>query len=277
MAWLVADWPQQGLVDRSWVLAWNTLTLAGIFAVVAVTLAALKRNAENLEATVTQRTTKLREEIEERCRAEESLRQANAELQRTQLQLIEAAKMEVIGRMAAGVAHEVKNPLMTLSMGADYFLHRGSANADEATLLQDMKEAVEVQPRTIGVAMQKKRILVVDDEAGVTRSIKLNLEHLGAYEVCTENNARQALKTAREFKPDLILLDVMMPEMDGDTVAAQLRETAALKNTPIVFLTAVVSNKETKGQEAVIGGQNFLAKPVDLAELTRCIEEHLPR
>src|ERR1019366_683105 len=50
--------------------------------------------------------------------------------------------MEAVGRMAAGVAHEVKNPLMTLSMGADYFLHRTPANDDEAALLQDMKEAV---------------------------------------------------------------------------------------------------------------------------------------
>ena len=116
--------------------------LAGMFAVVAVVLAALKRTKENLEATVSQRTAKLREEVAERRRAEEQLRQANAELQRTQMQLIEAAKMETVGRMAAGVAHEVKNPLMTLSMGADYFLQRKPANDDEAALLQDMKEAV---------------------------------------------------------------------------------------------------------------------------------------
>jgi CheY-like chemotaxis protein len=125
--------------------------------------------------------------------------------------------------------------------------------------------------------MQKKRILVIDDEASVTRSIKLNLESVGDYEVRTENQARQALKMAREFKPDLILLDVMMPEMEGGAVAAQLREVSALKNTPIVFLTAIVSKEETKGQEAVIGGENFLAKPMDLAELIQCLEKHLRR
>jgi two-component system, OmpR family, response regulator len=124
--------------------------------------------------------------------------------------------------------------------------------------------------------MPKKRILIIDDEASVTRSIKLNLEVLGTYEVRAENQARHALRTAREFRPDLILLDVMMPEMDGGAVAAELQADPQLKTTPIVFLTAIVSKEETKGHEAVIGGFSYLAKPVNLTELTRCIEQHLP-
>jgi CheY-like chemotaxis protein len=125
--------------------------------------------------------------------------------------------------------------------------------------------------------MQKKRILVIDDEASVTRSIKLNLENVGDYEVRTENQAVQALKAAREFKPDLILLDVMMPEMDGGAVAARLREVPAFKDIPIIFLTAIVSKEETKGHEAVIGGMSFLAKPMDLSELIQSVEKHLKR
>lgn len=123
--------------------------------------------------------------------------------------------------------------------------------------------------------MKKKRILVIDDEASVTRGLKLNLEALGTYEVRPENHARAAVQAAREFRPDLILLDVMMPEMDGGAVAAQLREDPLLKDTPIVFLTALVSNEETNKREAHIGGMNYLAKPVDLAELTRVIEAHV--
>jgi len=123
--------------------------------------------------------------------------------------------------------------------------------------------------------MKKIRILVIDDEASVTRGVKLNLEVLGTYEVRAENHPRAAVQTAREFRPDLILLDVMMPEMDGGEVAAQFQEDPLLKGIPIVFLTAIVAKAETHGHEARIGGQNYLAKPVDLAELTRAIETHL--
>jgi len=123
--------------------------------------------------------------------------------------------------------------------------------------------------------MPKKRILLVDDEASVTRGIKLNLENLGIYEVRAENQARHAVETAREFKPDLIFLDVIMPELDGGEIAARIADDPLLKGTPIVFLTAIVTNQETKGSEAIFGGCNFLAKPVDLAELVKCIERHL--
>jgi two-component system, OmpR family, response regulator len=123
--------------------------------------------------------------------------------------------------------------------------------------------------------MKKIRILVIDDEPNVTRGIRLNLEALGTYEVRPENHAHAAVQTAREFRPDLIFLDIMMPELDGGEVAAQLQADPLLKDTPIVFLTALVSNAETRKREAHIGGMNYLAKPVDLAELTRFIEGHL--
>ena len=69
----------------------------------------------------------------------------------------------------------------------------------------------------------KQRILVVDDEPGLTRMIKLTLEQTGRYEVRTENLGRNTLESAREFKPDLILLDVLMPGMLGSEIAAQLQ------------------------------------------------------
>jgi CheY-like chemotaxis protein len=125
--------------------------------------------------------------------------------------------------------------------------------------------------------MTKARILVVDDDASVTRLIRLNLEELSTYDVRPVNHARTAIQAARDFRPDLILLDVIMPELDGGEVAAQIREDPLLRDTPIVFLTAIVSKQETKGHEASIGGQSYLAKPVDLVELTRVIEHHLRR
>src|SRR5947209_1406035 len=87
-------------------------------------------------------------------------------------------------------------------------------------------------------APEKKRILIIDDEASFARMVKLNLEKTGAFEVRAESKAGYALATAREFKPDLILLDVIMPAMDGGDVANQIKRDRNLKGTPIIFLTA---------------------------------------
>jgi CheY-like chemotaxis protein len=122
--------------------------------------------------------------------------------------------------------------------------------------------------------MAKKRILVIDDEPSVTRTMKVNLERTGAYTVGTENQAAHAPATAREFKPDLIFLDVMMPDKDGGEVAAEIQSDPALQHVPVVFLTAIVSKKETGGEPLDSGGQTFLAKPVDLHVLVQCIEEN---
>jgi two-component system OmpR family response regulator len=123
--------------------------------------------------------------------------------------------------------------------------------------------------------MSKRRILVIDDEPGVTKLVKLNLERTGQYEVRAENDPRAGLAAAREFQPDLILLDVVMPQMDGGDLVAQIRSDQRLQDTPIVFLTAVLAREETGGGEIVSGGMRFLAKPVKLKELVACIEQSL--
>ncbi len=125
--------------------------------------------------------------------------------------------------------------------------------------------------------MCMKRILVVDDEPSVTRNLKLNLESSGGYDVFAEHHATNALTAARIFRPDLILLDVIMPGMDGGDVAARLRADPLLRDTPVIFLTALVSNEETDGHEIVSGGETFLAKPVDIGELKKTLEDHIPR
>jgi len=123
--------------------------------------------------------------------------------------------------------------------------------------------------------MTKRRILAVDDEAGLTRMIRLNLEATGRFEVREENFGAHALEAARDFRPDLILLDVMMPDMEGSEVAAQLKEDPVLKTTPVVFLTAIVTREETAPTGSEIGGHTFLAKPVKAAELIACIDGEL--
>jgi DNA-binding response OmpR family regulator len=123
--------------------------------------------------------------------------------------------------------------------------------------------------------MTKKKILVVDDEQNMTRMLKRNLEATGRYDVRTENSGAVGVVAAREFQPDLILLDVMMPGMDGGEVAAKIKEDKRLASIPIVFLSAIVKKEETQSTGGNIGGLTFLAKPVKLDDLITCIENHL--
>lgn len=124
--------------------------------------------------------------------------------------------------------------------------------------------------------MDKKRILIVDDEASFTRMVKLNLEKTGGFEVREENRATSALATAREFKPDLILLDVVMPTLDGGDVAGQIEKDRHLRGTPVVFLTATVTHREAgPGGRVTSGGSVFIPKPVSLETLLKCINENV--
>jgi CheY-like chemotaxis protein len=123
--------------------------------------------------------------------------------------------------------------------------------------------------------MNKKRILVVDDEASITRLLKLNLEKTGRYEVREENTGAGACEAAAEFLPHLIIMDVMMPDMGGGEVASRLREDPALRRIPVVFLTAAVKKEELGGPEGRIGGRLYIAKPLDLKGVLNAIERIL--
>ncbi len=123
----------------------------------------------------------------------------------------------------------------------------------------------------------KKRVLIIDDEASFTRLLKLNLHHTGRYTAETVNDPTQALVAAREFSPDVILLDVMMPSMDGGELATRIQSSPKLKQIPIVFLTAAIKKNEIASHQGCIGGLPFIAKPVDFQEVVECIEKQLHR
>jgi CheY-like chemotaxis protein len=146
---------------------------------------------------------------------------------------------------------------------ADFF----PRNSDELSL-----------PFSIGVSgvTGKRRILIVDNDRDIiTHLVKILLERAGNYLVLEENDATKAHQSARSFGPDLILLDVVMPETDGGEVAARIQADSELRNPPIIFLTALVTRAETKGGLS-IQGHPFLAKPVSIPELIDAIERHLP-
>ena len=122
--------------------------------------------------------------------------------------------------------------------------------------------------------MKKKRILLVDDEVTFTRLAKLNLEQAANYEVRVENWADRALNAAREFRPDLVLLDLIMPRMIGSDVALHLRNDASLHTTPIVFLSAV-GGKKRPHERNPFEGFPHIAKPASVEDLIDGIERHL--
>ena len=120
--------------------------------------------------------------------------------------------------------------------------------------------------------MSKKRILIIVDESSITRLLKLNLEMTGRYEAREVNTSAKALLAAREFKPNLVLLDIMMPDMDGGDVAAQIQNEPTLKHIPIVFLTATVRPEELEKRGEVIGGFTYIAKPLNVKGVLSVIE-----
>lgn len=122
--------------------------------------------------------------------------------------------------------------------------------------------------------MAKKRILLVDDEKSLTTLLKLNLEETGNYEVRAENWPEDAISAARDFKPDLILLDIIMPRMPGGNIAALIDEDPELKGTPIVFLTAAVRRTQVEDNDGIICDHPCLAKPASIDEVIAMIEKH---
>jgi CheY-like chemotaxis protein len=123
--------------------------------------------------------------------------------------------------------------------------------------------------------MTKKKILVFDDLVGMTHMLKRNLESTNRYIVRTENIGKNAVAVVREFQPDLILLDIMMPEISGDEIAAQIKQDRMMSHIPIVFLSSIIKKEEAQSVGGNIGGLTFLAKPVKLDELITCIETTL--
>jgi two-component system, OmpR family, response regulator len=146
----------------------------------------------------------------------------------------------------------------------------------EADFLPRGTNAEFFWPPSIGGSGMKKRrrILIVDNDPNATHLVKVLLERTGHYLVLEENDATKAHQSARNFRPDLILLDVVMQETDGGEVAARVEADPELHNTPIVFLTALVTRAEAKSGLR-IQGHRFLAKPVSIPELINAIEQHL--
>ena len=118
---------------------------------------------------------------------------------------------------------------------------------------------------------EERRILIVDDDRDSTQLLKILLEKTGGYLVLEENDAAKAHQSAHNFRPDLILLDIMMPQRDGVELASEIDADPQLQRTPIIFLTALGDARAGLR----IQGHPVLAKPINVPELINRLEENL--
>jgi DNA-binding response OmpR family regulator len=121
--------------------------------------------------------------------------------------------------------------------------------------------------------MAKSKILVVDDDPKLSRLVATILDRVGGYDVVEENRPFSVVATARNFRPDLVLLDVDMPGKDGGTVSRELAADPVLGSVPVVFVTSLISQAES----GMHNGARYLAKPVNPQELLNTVHALCPR
>ena len=119
------------------------------------------------------------------------------------------------------------------------------------------------------------RILLIDDEADILEFVKYNLEKDG-YEVFTASNGAEGLEVALKVKPHLILLDMMMPVLDGIETCKAIRQSPTLKNVMVVFLSAV-GTEETMVQGYGVGADDYINKPIKMNVLRGRVQAILKR
>jgi len=120
----------------------------------------------------------------------------------------------------------------------------------------------------------KRTILIIDDEVSFAEMVKLNLEDTEDYEVRSEYKGIEGLAAVKEFKPDLVLLDIMLPDKDGFAILEELKKDPQTKPIPVIMLTALKSDP-VKFKAAMLYADDFIVKPVTVRNLVEKIEEVL--
>ena len=114
--------------------------------------------------------------------------------------------------------------------------------------------------------MKIKKILVVDDDPAIRKVAEISLSRVGKWDVLAADSGSRALEVVAEYKPDVILLDVMMPGMDGTTTFRKLQEQSGTEETPVIFLTAKVQKHEVQ-HYCELGAVGVITKPFDPLKL----------
>jgi DNA-binding response OmpR family regulator len=122
------------------------------------------------------------------------------------------------------------------------------------------------------------KVLIIDDEVDFCYFVKMNLMQDEMFDVFIATNGNDGIKLAQKEEPDIILLDLFMPDMPGEDVAAALRENAATADIPILFVTALATNNDiVDDEESKIGNNYILPKPVRTKKLKETIMKVLSK
>lgn len=113
-----------------------------------------------------------------------------------------------------------------------------------------------------GRPMDIQKVLMVDDDPSILMIAQISLSKVGKWVVKTVDSGKKALEMLPEYRPDVILLDVMMPGMDGPTTFKKLRENEELSGTPVIFMTAKVQTTEVESY-CELGAAGVISKPFD--------------
>ncbi len=118
----------------------------------------------------------------------------------------------------------------------------------------------------------KKKVLLIDDDQDLCNVAKALLHQTMRYQVLTAQTGAAGIQLAKKHRPDVILLDIKMPGMDGGRVAERLGDDPSTSTIPVIFLTGLIRQHEVDDQGGYIAGHPFIAKPFDLKKLTEIIE-----
>ncbi|MEW6051069.1 MAG: response regulator [Candidatus Zixiibacteriota bacterium] len=119
------------------------------------------------------------------------------------------------------------------------------------------------------IKIQTARVLVIDDEPEITDIVETFLTEAG-YTVTVENSPRSAVAKAKQFKPEVVILDIMMPDVDGYQICQDMKQEPTLANVPIIFLTGKDRNDDM-GRSFKVGGDMFIKKPFSCERLLEIV------
>jgi len=123
--------------------------------------------------------------------------------------------------------------------------------------------------------MAHKKIVIVDDDQDYARILKTYLQRYGIYEIHVELRGQDVLNLVAQIQPDLVVMDVCMPELSGDEIAERMTHEPRTKDVPVLFLTSIVKPEEIRSSGRFIGGYPFISKAESIERVVDTIREYL--